>query len=259
MTTPHIDVTDREGVRWIRIQRPDRKNALSLAMYEAMTAALQGASADGALRAVVLTGSGGVFTAGNDLSDFQSAPPVPGEPHPVMDFLHAVVAFDKPLVLGVDGLAVGLGVTLLPLADLVIATDRARLRAPFVNLALVPEAGSTYLLPLICGHQRAAELLMLGEDLSAERAASWGLVNDVVPPEGLQPRLEAIAGRLAAKPIGALMATKRLLRAPHAAAIRAALDAEGEEFMARLQGPEAMEAMLAFFERRPPDFRQFSS
>lgn len=259
MTTPLIAVTDRDDVRWIRIQRPERKNALSLAMYEAMTAGLRGASADGRLRAVVLTGSGGVFTSGNDLSDFQTNPPVPGEPHPVMDFLAAVADFDKPLVLGIDGPAVGIGVTLMLLSDLVLATSRARFKAPFVSLALVPEAGSTYLLPLLVGHLRASEILMLGDTFGAEAAGALGLVNAVVAPEELDARLAALGERLAAQPIGALMATKRLLRAPHAEAIRAAIAREGEEFMARLQSPEAMEAMMAFFERRTPDFRQFSS
>ncbi len=244
-----------DGILSLVIDRPQRKNALDLAMYRALVAGLDQATADPAVRVVTITGAGGVFTSGNDLADFQANPPTP-EGGPVIDFLDRLVRFEKPLLAGVEGPAVGSGVTMLLHCDLVYAADTARMRLPFVNLGLVPEAGSSFLLPLVCGHVRASELLLLGGDFGAAKALELGLINAVVSPAELPATLAAAANRLADQPLGSLIATKRLIKAPQRAALEAAMRAEGAEFFERLSSPEAMEAFISFFEKRKPNFRQ---
>ena len=243
-----------EGVLRLTLARPEKKNALTLAMYEGLTAALDAAASDAAVRVALLHGEGGAFTAGNDLLDFVQHPPE-GEDSPVFRFLRAVAAFPKPLLAAVAGVAVGIGTTVLLHCDLAWAAPSARFSLPFVNLGLVPEAASSLLLPQTVGPKRAAELLLLGAPFSAEEAAAMGLVNGVVA-DPLDYAL-AQARALAQKPPAALRLTKALLRRPHAEAVAATLSAEGRLFVERLASPEAQEAFAAFMEKRPPDFSRF--
>lgn len=245
------DLTDR--VLTIRINRPAKKNALTLAMYEGITAALERAAADDAARVVLITGGPDCFTAGNDLMDFLNAPPTSPD-SPVVRFLPTLRDFPKPLVAGVCGAAVGIGTTLLLHCDLAYAGTNARFHLPFVNLGLVPEAGSSLLLPQLLGQRKAAELLMLAEPFGAEEALAYGFVNGVHPPEAVEEVARASALALAAKAPTALRETKRLMKAAQAKTISSTMDAELAVFGAQLQGPEAAEALQAFFEKRKPDF-----
>lgn len=252
---PLVLVHDEDGVRWMRINRPERRNALTQEMYTLLANALDGADSDPAVRVLVLQGAGGAFTSGNDLSDFLSSPQA-GLEGPVADFLAALVRLDKPLVVGVQGAAVGVGATLLLHADVVIAATDATFLFPFTNLGLVPEAGSSLLLPLLCGLQEASALLLLGERFDAARAHQLHLVHRVVAVDSLEAEVLSVARTLADKPLGALVATRRLLRAPQRERLRQVMASEGEEFVARLSSPEAVEAFTAFFEKRKPDFRK---
>lgn len=245
----------RAGVLHVTLARPEKKNALTLGMYDALREALEAAAAP-EIRVVLLTGSEGVFTAGNDLSDFVANPPR-DESSPVFRFLRAVSTFEKPIVAAVAGPAVGIGTTVLLHCDLVFAADSARFALPFSKLALCPEAASSYLLPLAVGQAKAAEWLLLGEPFSAEEALVAGLVNAVVPEGALLATATARAEALAALPPASVRLTKHFLRAPHAEAVRHAMEAEAEQFLARLQSEEAAEAFTAFFEKRPADFSRF--
>ena len=252
--TDHVRTEAADGVLRLTLARPEKKNALTRAMYEALTAALDAAAADPAVRVVLLHGEGGSFTAGNDLADFVQHPPT-GEDSPVFRFLLAAATFPKPLVAAVEGHAVGIGTTVLLHCDLAWAAPSARFSLPFVNLGLVPEAASSLLLPAAVGPKRAAELLLFGEPFGAEEAARMGLVNGVVDdPLG---HALARARALAQKPPAALRLTRALLRRPHAEAVAATLSEEGRLFVERLAGPEAQEALAAFVEKRPPDFSRF--
>lgn len=250
------DVTVRtvDGVREIVMARPARKNALTVAMYEAMADAIDGAASEAAVRAVLLRGEGGTFTSGNDLNDFIQRPPT-GDDSPVARFLDALVELDKPLVAAVEGRAIGIGVTMLLHCDLVYAAADAKLSMPFVNLALVPEAASSLLLPRLVGHPRAAEMLFFGEPFDAVVAKELGLVNAVVPAAEVVEYAQGRARALADKPIEALRQTKRLLKAPLRDETRARMRAEAAAFTERLASPELREAVSAFFEKRAPRFR----
>ena len=250
----HIHAEADGGVLTLTIARPAKKNALTRAMYAALADALEGAVGDAAVRAVVVRGSDGVFTAGNDLGDFMMDPPTdPGSP--VFRFLQAVATFPKPLVAAVEGPAIGIGTTLLLHCDLAYAAPGATFKMPFVDLGLVPEAASSLLLPRLAGQARAAELLLLGESFSAETAAQVGLVNEVV--EDPAARAAERAGQLARKPPSAVRQTKALLRHDTAGAVGETMAREGALFVDRLQSPEAQEAFTAFFEKRAPDFSRF--
>lgn len=244
-----IDTTSRDGVLSIVFARPEKKNAITTAMYAAMAAALRGAATDDAVRAVVIAGGPGVFTAGNDLGDFL-ANTADGLAQPIVRFMDALVDLDKPVIAAVTGHAVGIGVTLLLHCDLAYLAEGATLATPFVALGLVPEFGSSYLLPQRLGHARAAQCLLLGEPMDAAAALAYGLVNTVVPPAAVVERAMQAATRLAALPTEAVQASKRLLREPQREAIRRAIRAEMEIFVARLHSPEARAALRAFFERR---------
>lgn len=246
-----------EGVLRITINRPEKKNALTVAMYAALADAFRQAEADAAVRVVLLHGAGDAFTAGNDLADFVQHPPT-GESSPVFQFLEAISTATKPVVAAVHGPAVGIGTTLLLHCDLVYTTRDARLQLPFVTLGLSPEAASSYLLPLFVGPVRAAELLLLGEPFSGEQARDWGLVNEVVSEEHLLEVATEKACALAARPPASVRLTKSLLRCAHTDAVRETIRAEAEAFLGRLQSPEAAEAFTAFFEKRPPNFSSFS-
>lgn len=249
--TAHVEIGRDGHVLLLRFARPDKRNAITAGMYARLAEALREAEDDPGIHVAVVAGSGGSFTAGNDLRDFLESPPVDPSA-PVFGFLTALAGSTVPLVAAVDGDAVGIGTTMLLHCDMVLATARARFRLPFVDLGLVPEAGSTLLLPRIMGHSRAAELLMLGDDFGGERAVALGIVNRLVSPEALEAEAMALAARLAAKPPRALRETKRLLK--DAAAVDAAMRREVEVFVSRLVSAEAREAFQAFAEKRRPDF-----
>jgi enoyl-CoA hydratase/carnithine racemase len=240
----------RDGVLLVRIYRPDRKNALTLAMYAALTAALEEAERNPDIRAVVLTGGGDSFTSGNDIADFLAAPPT-GEDSPVFGFLEALRQFEKPLIAAVNGVAAGIGVTLLLHCDLVYARSGAILLLPFVNLGLCPEAGSSLLLPRRVGYPRAAELLLLGEPFTAEQALAWGLINGIGADAGATLELAlAKARRLARQPAAAVRLAKALLKRTDAETLRDTMALESQHFIDLLGSPEAMAALRAFVERR---------
>lgn len=248
---PHIQVERLGAVQRVRIVRPEKKNALTLPMYEALTAALRAANDDDTLAATILCGQPEAFTAGNDIAAFMAmtAQTTPGaEPvlgGPILDFLHALATSEKPLVAAVDGPAVGVGATLLLHCDLVYATARASLIMPFAKLGLVPEAGSSLLLPRAVGHRAAFELLVLGAPMSAERAYQLGLVNALVASEELDDAALASAQSLADLPRSAMLKSRAMLRGdPEALAAR--MDEEAREFARRLASPEAQAAFAAF-------------
>lgn len=247
-----VIVSDAEGIRTIRINRPEKKNALTQTMYGALARALTEGGADASVRVFVLTGTADVFTAGNDLNDFLAVTDLSDSA--AAEFLRALASMPKPVVAAVNGAAIGIGATMLLHCDLVYAVPEARLQFPFINLALVPEAASTLLLPRLVGHQRAAELLMLGDAFDAVAAERLGLVNRVVPSDGLAAEVAALAQRLADKPSAALAANKALLKA-EGDTVAARLETEFTAFATCLRSPELKEAVAAFFERRSPDFR----
>lgn len=240
----------RDGMLLLRIHRPDKKNALTLAMYADLATELERADQDSAIGAVVLTGSGDSFTSGNDIADFLAAPPI-DEDSPVFRFLAALRRFEKPLIAAVNGVAVGIGVTLLLHCDLVYARSGASLSLPFVNLGLCPEAGSSLLLPKRVGYLRAAELLLLGEPFGAEQALEWGLINAVgADAEATLELALAKARRLVRQPAAAVRQAKALLKRAEADALRETVDLESRHFVALLRSPEALTALRAFVERR---------
>ncbi len=246
-----VQVTSRDGVCELRLNRPDKRNALTLDMYRELAAALAEADRDQQVRAVLLSGAGACFTAGNDLKDLLAGPAFDSADHPTVRFVHALPLFSKPLLAAVHGPTVGIGVTMLLHCDLVLAARRStRLTMPFVQLGLVPEAASSLLLPRRVGPQRAAELLLLGEALDAPTAQAWGLVNRVVDDEGLMEEARSVAGALAERPPEAVRRTKQLLRLDPAGEIRARMDVEVKEFTACLAGEEFAAAARAFFEKR---------
>ena len=256
--TAHQDILvhTEAGVRTITFNRVDKKNSITQAMYAALAEALRSAATDEAVRVVVLQGDATVFSAGNDIGDFlsrQSGQPLTQEA-PVCQFLHARADFPKPLIAAVAGPAVGIGTTMLLHCDLVYAGDNAAFSLPFVNLGLCPEAASSLLLPRLMGYHRAAEALMLGEPFMAEAALEVGLVNRVVPPTEVNAYAQSQAAKLAAKPMSALIETKRLMKAGQRDAIKAQMATEGQSFSRMLVEPAAREAFTAFMEKRKPDF-----
>ncbi|HEX4326853.1 MAG TPA: enoyl-CoA hydratase [Burkholderiales bacterium] len=243
------------GVLRITLNRPEKKNSITGAMYQALADALADARRDPAVKAVMITGGVEMFAAGNDLGDFMNNPPQ-DEGAPVFQFLTQISECEKPIVAAVAGVAVGIGTTMLLHCDLVYAADNARFALPFTSLGIVPEAASSYLLPLIAGYQQAAELLLLGEPFGAERAKQAGFVTAVVPAGELLPAAEKAAARLAALPGKSIRTTKALLKQAHAAQVARQMHEEGVLFRAMLTEPAAREAMSAFFAKRKPDFSQ---
>jgi enoyl-CoA hydratase/carnithine racemase len=241
-------VTHREHVCEIRLNRPEKRNALTSNMYEALVEAFAEAEGDDEVRVILLSGEGACFTGGNDLKDFLSAPEVIGTEHVISRFLSALSGASRILIAAVHGPTVGIGVTLLLHCDLVVAAARStRLITPFVQLGVVPEAASTLLLPQLLGHQRAAEMFFLGEPVDAKTAKEWGLVNRVVEDEALMEEARALAAAAARQPPGAVRATKRLMRSAHAGQVAALMSEELREFAARLRMPEFAAAAQAFF------------
>ena len=237
-------VENAAGIYHLRLNRPDKRNAITFAMYQALEAGLTAAGADDSVRALLLSGEGAGFCAGNDLHDFINGPNFSSK-HPVLGFLRGLVNLKKPLVAAVHGQAVGIGVTMLLHCDLVVAADSTRFSMPFVSLGLVPEAASSLLLPQRLGPQRAAELLLLGKPFDAATAHSLGMVNRVVPEAAALDAARALAAALAAQPPEALRATRALLRGDPAAALQR-IDAEADIFGAQLKSAEFRNAVQAF-------------
>lgn len=250
------------GVATIEIARPEKKNALTVAMYQAMADALRAAGADAAIRAVLITGQPGIFTSGNDIEDFMARPPGAGGSDamdsPVFQFMRALIECDKPVVAAVTGGAIGIGTTMLLHCDFVYVSDEARLAMPFVALGLVPEYASSLLIPQLMGHRRAAEKLLLGDPFTGEQAVECGLANAVLPASEVTAHARRIAERFNGLPPGAVREAKRLMREPQREQILATVRTEGELFTQRLRSPEAMEAFQAFFQKRKPDFSPFN-
>jgi enoyl-CoA hydratase/carnithine racemase len=240
------------AVRVLSFARPERKNAITGPMYTALAEGLESAAKDTSIRVVLITGNDAGFTAGNDLADFLNNPPQ-GE-SPVFRFLKAIASFPKPLIAAVNGIAIGVGTTMLLHCDLVYASDDAKLSMPFANLGLCPEAASSYLLPAVAGYTRAAEKLLLGEPFSALEAKEMGMVNKVVPIAELRTHALGQAQKLCAKPLSSLIETKRLMRMHIAQVVPAAMQEEGKSFGRMLREPAAKEAFSAFLEKRAPDF-----
>ncbi|PCE31709.1 enoyl-CoA hydratase [Burkholderia ubonensis] len=249
-----IQVERADGVMTITIARPAKKNALTAAMYQTMADALGEAQEDKEVRAILLRGSDGIFSAGNDLEDFMKAPPK-DDSAPVFQFLARISSASKPIVAAVPGIAVGVGVTMLLHCDLVYAADTASFSLPFVQLGLCPEAASSLLLPRLAGYQVAAEKLLLGEPFDALEAHRIGIVNRVLPAAELDAFAAKQAAKLVALPAASLRVTKALLKNAGGVSIAERMAEEGQQFSAMLRGPEAREAMTAFFEKRKPDFR----
>jgi enoyl-CoA hydratase/carnithine racemase len=248
-----ILVHTEAGVMTLTLNRVDKKNSITAAMYSALADALDQASADPAVRVVLLQGDATVFSAGNDINDFLHQPPA-GQHSPVYRFLHGIAAFPKPIVAAVCGPAVGIGTTMLLHCDLVYAGDNAAFALSFVNLGLCPEAASSLLVPQMFGYHRAAEALLLGEPFMAEAALEVGLVNRVVPPTEANAVAQAQARKLAAKPLSSLIETKRLMKKGQAALVVQQITEEGAVFGRMLGEPAAREAFTAFMEKRKPDF-----
>ena len=245
------------GVLRIVINRPEKKNALTVEMYEALNEAFDLAAGDPSIKALLFAGEGGTFTAGNDLQDFLANPPK-GEEAPVFQFIRNLAHCPKPMVAAVQGFAVGVGTTMLLHCDLVYAADDAKFSLPFVNLGLCPEAASSYLLPRIAGYQKAAEKLLLGEAFGAEEGEAMGFVNKILPPDQVIDYAARQAEKIAALPAPSIRAAKMLLKGGKKAsdqkAIFERMDEEARLFEDMLTGPAAREAMMAFMQKRKPDF-----
>ncbi len=252
--TEHVRISIEDKVLRLILARPEKKNSLTGAMYSALGEAITRAQDDPDIRVVLLEAEGDVFSAGNDLADFTAvaAGTMDRREMKAFVFLEALAQATKPCVAAVHGLAVGIGVTMLLHCDLVYVAEDAKLLTPFVNLGVVPEAGSTLLLPQRIGYARAFEMVALGEPMDGRRAAQLGLANAALPAQEVRAKALAMAKLLAAKPIGSLRETKRLMR--DAEALTALIRRESEVFGERLRSPEAAEAFKAFAERRVPDF-----
>jgi enoyl-CoA hydratase/carnithine racemase len=245
------------GVLTLTLNRPAQKNAFNTGQWRELRAALREAMADTDVRAVVLTGAGGAFSAGQDLGEMAqstTAPATDGGAHPFGLFLDELCAFDKPLIAAVNGVAVGIGLTVLLHCDFVYVAEGARLRAPFVTLGVVPEAAASHLLPFVVGWRNALELLFGDGWLTAARAVEIGLANELCAPADVLANAQAKASALAALPPEALRHTKRLLLATRDAEVGKARAREDDAFRVRVGSPENIEAVTAFFEKRAPDF-----
>ncbi|VTU19497.1 enoyl-CoA hydratase [Variovorax sp. PBL-E5] len=248
-----ILVHTEAGVMTLTFNRVDKKNSITSAMYAQLADAIAQAGQDSAVRTVLIQGDATIFSAGNDIGDFLNAPPST-EDSPVFRFLRGIGTFPKPLVAAVCGPAVGIGTTMLFHCDLVYAGDNAMFSMPFVNLGLCPEAASSLLVPQMFGYHRAAEALLLGEPFMAEAALEVGLVNRVLPPTEANAFAQTQARKLAAKPLTALVETKRLMKKAQQPALIERMGEEGQSFGRMLREPAAREAFTAFMEKRRPDF-----
>jgi enoyl-CoA hydratase/carnithine racemase len=254
----HVLVEREEGLLTLRLNRLDKKNALTRAMYSRMAEVLQQADADPSVRALLITGGDACFTSGNDVADFLQAPPTSLD-SPVFQFMRTLFEFSKPVVAAVSGPAVGIGTTLLLHCDLVYVSRDAVLKMPFVSLVLCPEFGSSLILPRLLGQAKAAELLLLGESFRGEQAVAWGIANQALA-NGAETSAKAreMALRFLQLAPSAVSDSKRLMRAPGREELRRVIEEEGALFGQRLRSPEAIEALSAFMQRRPADFSKFA-
>jgi enoyl-CoA hydratase/carnithine racemase len=247
-------VTERSGgILRVQLNRPAKKNAMTSAMYDTMADLLNAAAKDDDIRVVLWHGAGDSFCAGNDLEDFLKNPMGPDD-SPQSRLIKALINFDRPIVAAVHGFAIGGGTTMLTHCDFVYAGESAKFQMPFINLALVPEFGTSYSIPARIGYLRAAELILLGQPFDAQRAAELGLVTRVVPDQKLLATATETAQKLAEKSSSALQACKRLMRQSVHAQLEQAAKLENEEYSARLRSADSKEAFRAFLEKRPPDF-----
>ena len=249
-------LTERtDGILRVQLNRPAQKNAMTSSMYTSLADILNEADKDDAIRVVLWHSTGNVFCAGNDVVDFLKNPPRPGA-FPQGDLMDAFVRFEKPIVAAVQGAAIGGGTTMLTHCDFIYAVESAKFQLPFINLALVPEFGSSFSIPARVGHLRAAELYLLGEPFTATRAVELGLATRVVPDGDLLATATATAQKLSAKPNDALLASKRLLKQASIGQLKQAIKSESEEFMVRVTSADAKEALSAFLEKRLPNFNK---
>ena len=253
--TDHIRTELADGVLTVTLARPEKKNAITQAMYAVLAEATQRARTDDAVRVLLFRGEGDSFSAGNDIADFIAQGSQGGGPvtdAPVFHFLKALADLDKPAIAAVRGRAVGIGLTLLLHCDMVVVAEDALLSAPFINLGLAPEAASSLLLPQVLGHQRAFEIFALGEPIDGRTALAWGLANRAVPAAEVDAVAAELAGKLAARAPNSIRKTKRLMR--DAGQLWSLMQREGEAFGSQMTSPEAMEAFMAFSQKRAPDF-----
>ena len=254
----HVRIDSNGGVLAITLARPERRNAITVAMYAALADAIEGAAGDPSLRLITLSGEGEDFTAGNDLADFMAAMPrlggEGGEEIPVWRLLRALAVNQLPLIAAVHGNAIGIGTTMLLHCDFVLAAEGTRFSLPFVDLGLVPEAASSLLLPRLAGRRRAARYLLLCEPFGPDEAMEWGLVSKTVAAEALEATLAETVAALLAKPAMALRLTQRLLRHEMSGELLERFELENAHFSERLQSAEVKEAITAFYEKRKPDF-----
>jgi len=255
-TCEHITINVEEKILRIRFNRPDKKNAITRDMYAAMADAIVDSNSEPSVRAITIEGTDGCFTSGNDLKDFMVAPDT-GETSSVGRFIQAVCEAEKPIVAAVTGLAVGIGTTMLLHSDLVYVSENANFVMPFVNLGLVPEFGSSLVLPQLVGQRQAAEMLMLGEPFGADKALELGIANGVVAANKVVETALEKAKALAKQPPAALRLTKKLMKQGNEIAIAEQINVESEKFGHSLASPEAQEAFTAFMEKRAPDFSKF--
>ena len=253
--TEELIVTRSGSVMEIRFNRPEKKNALTRAMYDGVVTAFESAEADPAIRVIMLTGTGDTFTSGNDIKDFQQR--ATSNTSAASPFLTALSTLNKPLIAAVNGAAIGVGTTMLAHCDLIVAARSARFVMPFTRLGLVPEAGSSLLFPQLLGHQKASAMLLLGDALDAEAALAAGFVYQVVDDAELMTAARALAARVAALPPQAIRQTKRLMRRGQPS-LAGRISEELELFRERVHSPEAAEAFAAFMEKRAPDFSRFT-
>jgi enoyl-CoA hydratase/carnithine racemase len=262
LTDKNMEIlTQKEhGILTINFNRPEKKNAITAAMYQAMADALIDAETDSAIRVILITGKPQIFTAGNDLEDFMknAASLASDAVPPVYQFMQALSQSGKPVIAAVSGAAVGIGTTLLMHCDLIYLADNAKLSMPFSQLGLCPEFASSMIFQQIVGYQRAAEKLMLGEAFSAEEAYEMGFVNRVLPLDELLPYALHQAAKLVALPASSVRVTKRLMKGDQPQAVASKMKEENQHFAAMLNAPEAKEAFMAFFQKRKPDFSQFN-
>jgi enoyl-CoA hydratase/carnithine racemase len=249
------------GVASIEIARPEKKNAITIAMYQQMADAVLDAQLESSVRAVLICGQPGIFTSGNDLEDFLKRPPGAGgsdaAESPVFQFMKALLGCDKPVVAAVTGAAIGIGTTMLLHCDLVYVSDEARLAMPFTSLGLVPEFASSRMLPQLIGRVRASEKLLLGDPIGPQEAVDLGIANAVLRAGEVLNHARRVAERFNALPPAAVRETKALMRRASEQAILDTIPVEGATFARQLQSPEAKEAFSAFLQKRKPDFSKF--
>jgi enoyl-CoA hydratase/carnithine racemase len=251
-----IKTATLNGVATVEIARPEKKNAITQAMYQQMADAINAAAADACVRAVLITGQPGIFTSGNDIEDFMQRPPGNLE-SPAFVFMKALMGCEKPVIAAVTGAAIGIGTTMLLHCDFVYISDEARLAMPFVSLGLVPEFASSLIVPQLMGNARAAEKILLGDPFTGADAVEVGIANAVLPANEVVNHARRIAERFNALPPGAVRDTKKLMRRARSQAALETIGIEGKVFAERLQSPEAKEAFSAFFQKRKPDFSKF--